>query len=62
MKEMDGKIREKWRKGLPELEKVEMSDVVPVAGLIQARFSILYCELQTVLDMWASDRKITSGV
>lgn len=52
MKEMDRDIMEKVSNGSAEREVLRITDVVPVAGLIQARFSIIFCELQTVLEIW----------
>ena len=36
---------------------MEMCDVVPISGLVMARFHILECELRTVIMRWGRDRK-----
>ena len=52
VKRMDQKIEEERKKGTRELKHLEMSDVVPVSGLIVARFHIYECECRTALDLW----------
>ena len=67
MKAMDEEIREESRMrregeeeereggdggGERKKKKLVMSDVVPVAGLVMARFHIYECECATVLDLW----------
>ena len=52
MKEMDEKIAEEKREGMTEKKKLELSDVVPVAGLVMARFHVHNCELSTVIEHW----------
>ena len=53
MKRMDEEIFEERKKGKKmDKKKVVMSSVVPVAGLVVARFHIMQCELTTVLDLW----------
>jgi hypothetical protein len=49
MKQMDDDIRDRRRRGDVDRKKAELSGVVPIAGLIMARFHILECELQSVL-------------
>jgi hypothetical protein len=61
MKEMDEQIAAKWKAGELGAEKLQMTDVVPVSGLVQARFSILECELRTVLEMWGPKKKPVDG-
>lgn len=34
-----------------------MSSIVPIAGLVMARFHILECELRTVMEMWGSSKR-----
>ena len=54
MKEMDHEIQEKRK----EMKKgLEMSEVVPVAGLVMARFHIYECECKTALDIWGPKDK-----
>lgn len=36
----------------PTKRPLEITDVVPIQGLIMARFHILQCELQTSIDLW----------
>ena len=38
MKEMDERIEEEQREGKREKRQLELSDVVPVAGLVMARY------------------------
>ena len=52
MKEMDEKIAEAKREGKMEKKKLELSDVVPVAGLVMARFHVKNCELNTAIQHW----------
>jgi hypothetical protein len=68
LKEMDAEIIQKRQKmrelSENEHEKSEtsgcgrvgllMTDVVPICGLIMARFHILHCELETSLEIWKS--------
>jgi hypothetical protein len=53
MKVMDEEIRQRE---LDSKIKVEMSQVVPIGGLIMARFHILECELRTTLFQWNPSR------
>ena len=52
MKEMDEKISEAKREGKMEKKQLELSDVVPVAGLVMARFHVKNCELGTAIGHW----------
>ena len=52
MKEMDEKIRKEKKEGKMEKKELELSDVVPVAGLVMARFHVKNCELSTAIDHW----------
>ena len=52
MKKMDEKIAEGKKEGKMEKKKLELSDVVPVAGLVMARFHVKNCELSTALEHW----------
>lgn len=54
MKTMDEANLVEMKKGKREIRKLEMSAVVPVCGLIMARYHILSCELKTSLDIWGS--------
>ena len=49
MQRMDGEIKESLQRGEKTVKKLEMSRVVPVGGLIMARFRILECETHSVL-------------
>ena len=61
MRDMDAEIRSKWSRGDASMERVRMCDVVPVAGLVQARLSIIYCELQTAMELWGGRRGTLEG-
>ena len=61
MKKMDNSIRERWAAGEKEAERLQMTSVVPMAGLVQARFSILECELRTALEMWSPKKSPSNG-
>ena len=52
MKEMDEKIEVEKREGRMEKSGLELSSVVPVAGLVMARFHMYNCELNTAIDHW----------
>ena len=57
MKQMDDKIRSCREKGEVAPTAIEMSDIVPIAGLVMARFHMMDCELRTVQEMWGLARK-----
>ena len=59
MKQMDNEIKKKREDGKTEGTGLEMTEVVPVAGLIMARFHIYECECATVLELWKSKDKKT---
>lgn len=61
MKEMDEEIKEMRRSRKVEGKQRIMSDVVPIGGLIMARFHILECELRTVQMRWKHLSKTTSS-
>jgi hypothetical protein len=51
MKKMDEEIRnqdQSWKAS----RKLEMSDVVPIGGLVMARLHVVECELRTALEVW----------
>ena len=52
MKEMDLEIEREKREGKREKKKLELSVVVPVAGLVMARFHMLFCEVNTAIEHW----------
>ena len=52
MKEMDEEILRKRRDGVCETSRIVMSSVVPIAGLIMARFHMYECELKTSIEIW----------
>jgi hypothetical protein len=55
MKSMDDEIQRRRKSGtLAETCNVEMTDVVPVGGLVMARLHILECELRTAIEIWDS--------
>ena len=56
VKAMDQQIKMEEKKG-KEKKRVEMSEVVPVAGLVMARFHIYDCEISTALDLWGQKKK-----
>ena len=60
MKKMDMEIQEQARAEEEERRmRVEMSDVVPVAGLVMARFHMYENELLTAVDMWGTPTETT---
>jgi hypothetical protein len=52
MKEMDNDIIQKRKSGICEMSKVVMTSVVPISGLIMARFHMYECELKTSIEIW----------
>ena len=52
MKEMDDGIEQEKKEGTREKKKLEMSAVVPMAGLVMARFHVYNCELNTAIEHW----------
>jgi hypothetical protein len=56
MKKMDQEIQKQRKEGTIQPTNIEMTDVVPVGGLIMARLHILECELRTALELWAPIR------
>ena len=58
MKEMDEEIAKAKREGTMEKKKLELSDVVPMAGLVMARFHVHNCELNTAIDHWQTMEKM----
>ena len=59
MKEMDEEIQEKLREGGMEKKQLELSSVVPVSGLVMARFHVYNCELNTAIWHWETREKRT---
>lgn len=58
MKQMDVEIQERRASGNVEAcGKMEMTDVVPIGGLIMARIHILECEMRTALEIWDKKKK-----
>jgi hypothetical protein len=54
MKAMDEEIQRRKTDGvLGHSSKLEMTDVVPVGGLVMAHLHIIECELQTALEIWS---------
>ena len=65
MKKMDDEIYEKrkmekgkGKKGEEKTRGFQMTDVVPIAGLVMARFSMFECEHRTALELWG---KLSTG-
>jgi len=59
MKQMDVEIQERRASGNVEAcGKMEMTDVVPIGGLIMARIHILECEMRTALERWDKKKKV----
>ena len=52
MKEMDEKIKREQIEGKREKRGLELSTVVPVAGLVMARFHVYNCEINTAIEHW----------
>jgi hypothetical protein len=58
MKEMDDEICiRRQKKNFESVTKFEMTDVVPVGGLIMARFHIMECEFVTAIEIWENIKK-----
>ena len=62
MEARDREILEDRKSGTRVYRPLEMSAVVPVAGLILARFHMNLCELTTVVELWGTDRAPVKGV
>ncbi len=56
MQARDKEIMDDRKSGTRVYRPLEMSAVVPVAGLILARFHMNLCELTTVVELWGSTR------
>jgi hypothetical protein len=52
MKSMDEEIL-KRKKGNNTAAKLEMTDVVPIGGLVMAQLHVAECELQTAIELWS---------
>ena len=52
VKEMDLELKEKRKQKVREKEPLRISEVVPVSGLVMARFHIFRAECQTSLMIW----------
>jgi hypothetical protein len=37
--------------------KIEMTQIVPISGLVMARFSVYECELRTSIEIWGGERQ-----
>jgi hypothetical protein len=60
MKSMDEDIKRQRQCGEVEASgKFEMSNVVPICGLLMARLHMFKCELETALELWDKDSKFT---
>ena len=57
MKEMDEEIGKEKREGVREKKKIELSVVVPAAGLVMARFHVYNCELNTAISHWDMEER-----
>jgi hypothetical protein len=57
MKSMDEEIRRRRKNGEAESSKLEMTDVVPIGGLVMARLHVIECELKTALELWTPKNK-----
>ncbi len=57
---MDEEIKEMRRSGRVEEKRAVMSDVVPIGGLVMARFHIVECELQSIQMRWPKRFKATA--
>ena len=56
MKEMDNEIDERRRRGDRVFSKIEMSDTVPISGLIIAQFIMKDLEHTTAIEKWGRKR------
>lgn len=64
METRDREISENRESGTRVYRPLEMSAIVPVAGLILARFHMNLCELTTVIELWETNKtksKATAG-
>ena len=52
MKDMDQEIERRKTEGDMEKRGLEISEVVPVAGLVMARLHVYNCEVNTVVSHW----------
>ena len=52
MKEMDEELFERLEGEDFQSVSVEMTDVVPISGLLMGRFHMVECELRTALEIW----------
>ena len=59
VRDMDEEIKKKRREGSVQGKHSEMTNVVPVAGLIMARFHILETEAHTALEIWDKKKAIS---
>ena len=57
VKAMDEEIKRKRQEGDLDGKRSEMTDVVPVSGLVMARFHILETECHTTLEIWGKKKK-----
>jgi hypothetical protein len=54
MKAMDEEIQKRRQNGEVETgRKLEMTDVVPIGGLVMARLHVIDCELRTAIEVWS---------
>jgi hypothetical protein len=55
MRQMDEEFEARMKSEQFAMESIRLSDVVPVGGLIMARFHMCECELRTSLDLWGGE-------
>jgi hypothetical protein len=53
MKELDVGMQERRRVGSFDLDSMDMCDVVPVCGLLLARFHVTLCEMKSAVELWS---------
>jgi hypothetical protein len=58
MKAMDEEITKRRCLGqTSKLGEMQLTNVVPVGGLVMARFHVLLCELKTAIEIWSNKKK-----
>ena len=61
MKEMDQEIERRKTEGGMEKRGLEISEVVPVAGLVMGRLHVYNCEVNTVIGHWGEGTEEGGG-
>lgn len=59
MRQMDLEIKQNIKSDQLKSSKFTLTKVVPIAGLLMARITIIECELRTALEIWAKKLKFS---